>query len=130
MERARNITSNVIRTILNNAVKGTEKDYCSEKELEEFASEGQKHWDEFTSEDVIAEAFIDRVYVLKGIDLRRCSVCGKLMREGYMFDNGESYYCSDECLHVDFLDIDWQRECEKNMNSCWTQWTEENRDEN
>lgn len=32
------------------------------------------------------------------IEVRKCSNCNKLMVEGYVIDNGESYYCSDECL--------------------------------
>lgn len=31
-------------------------------------------------------------------EIRRCSHCGKPMKEGYLW--GEEYYCSDECLHA------------------------------
>lgn len=30
---------------------------------------------------------------------RKCSECGKDMNQGYCIENGEAYYCSDECLH-------------------------------
>ena len=35
----------------------------------------------------------------RAIEVRRCSVCGKLMRQGYVVLDAE-YYCSDECLHT------------------------------
>jgi hypothetical protein len=55
-------------------------------------------------------------------DVRRCSVCGRLMQEGYCQDGGWKYYCSDECLHKDFTDEEWNEECDNNENSYWTQW--------
>ena len=41
-------------------------------------------WDENTSEDVVAESFVD-YWWNTGRACRRCSECGKLMREGYSF---------------------------------------------
>lgn len=58
------------------------------------------------------------------IGLRVCSVCGKLMPEGYCQDMGYKYYCSDECLHTDFTDEEWKIECEENDQSYWTVWNE------
>ena len=55
-------------------------------------------------------------------DIRRCSVCGRLMQEGYCQDGGYRYYCSDECLHHDFTDEGWNKECVNNDQSYWTQW--------
>jgi hypothetical protein len=31
-------------------------------------------------------------------DFRVCSCCKEEMVEGYVVENGEAYYCSDECL--------------------------------
>jgi len=53
---------------------------------------------------------------------RICSVCGKPMKEGYCLDGGLEYYCSDECLHRDFTDEEWQDECKENPDSYWTTW--------
>ena len=53
---------------------------------------------------------------------RRCSVCGKLMREGYCVDMGAAYYCSDECLHTEYSDEEWAEECENNDQSYYTEW--------
>ncbi|KAB3652664.1 hypothetical protein GAT26_15855, partial [Phocaeicola vulgatus] len=53
---------------------------------------------------------------------RRCSECGKLMREGYCVDMGVAYYCSKDCLHTDFTDEEWNEECENNDQSYYTEW--------
>ena len=53
---------------------------------------------------------------------RRCSVCGKLMREGYCVDMGAAYYCSDECLHAECSDEEWTEECENNDQRYYTEW--------
>lgn len=55
-------------------------------------------------------------------ECRRCSICGKLMQEGYCQDGGYRYYCSDDCLHHDFTDEEWNKECDNNDQSYWTQW--------
>lgn len=52
---------------------------------------------------------------------RICSSCGRAMTQGFCIDDGEEYYCSDECLHtryslIHFLDLyDDDR-------AYWTQW--------
>ena len=83
---------------LTEAVSGTDKELYTEDELNKFASFYLDKWDENTSENVIAESFTD-FWWNTDRTCRRCSVCGKLMREGYCVDMGAAYYCSDECLH-------------------------------
>lgn len=56
---------------------------------------------------------------------RFCSVCGKPMREGYCYDMGRRYYCSDECLHTEFTSEEWKQECEGNDQSYYTEWYDE-----
>lgn len=56
---------------------------------------------------------------------RTCSICGAEMTEGYCFEGGLAYYCSDDCLHHDFTDDEWQAECETCEDSYWTTWEEE-----
>ena len=73
-------------------------------------------WDENTSEDVVAESFLDYWWNTDH-PCRRCSVCGKLMDEGYCEDMGAAYYCSDECLHTEYTDEEWAEECESNDQS-------------
>ena len=84
---------------LTEAVSGTDKELYTEDELNKFASFYLDKWDENTSENVIAESFTD-FWWNTDRTCRRCSVCGKLMREGYCVDMGAAYYCSDECLHL------------------------------
>ena len=50
---------NSILSRLTEAVSGTEKELFSDKELDKFAAFYIDKWDENTSEDVIAEAFVD-----------------------------------------------------------------------
>ena len=39
---------------------------------------------------------------LKALDYERtCNTCGDSMTEGYYINDGEEYYCSEECLFVD-----------------------------
>lgn len=114
-------TIDSILSRLTRAVSGTEKELFTESELHKFAEFYCDKWDENTSEDLIAESFVDywwnseRTY-------RRCSECGKLMRTGYCVDMGVAYYCSEECLHSDFTDEEWAAECESNDQSYYTEW--------
>lgn len=105
---------------LTDAVSGTENSY-SVKELEEFASFYVEKWDDFTSEDVIAESFVD-FWWNTDKPCRRCSVCGKLMRNGYCADGGAFYYCSKQCLYSDYTPETWNEECEDNEQSYYTEW--------
>lgn len=56
---------------------------------------------------------------------RRCSVCGKEMKEGYCIESGIAYYCSDECL---LKDMTWEEYLELyddgHGDSYYTQWWE------
>ena len=38
---------------------------------------------------------------------RVCSNCGKIINEGYVVNNGEGYYCSDECAEKHFSKEKW-----------------------
>lgn len=106
---------------LTKAVIGTDKELYSVEELNKFADFYLDKWDENTSEDVIAEAFTD-FWWDKENECRRCSVCGKLMMEGYCVDAGAAYYCSDECLHTEYTEAEWEEECNSNDQSYYTEW--------
>lgn len=56
---------------------------------------------------------------------RICSVCGRKMTNGYCYDGGAKYYCSDKCLHYDFTDDEWREECVNNEDSYWTEWSDD-----
>ena len=79
---------------LTEVVSGTDKELYTEDELNKFATFYLDKWDENTSEDVIAESF---TYFRWDTDrtCRRCSICGKLMREGYI-DNEYGYVSLNE----------------------------------
>lgn len=79
---------------LTEVVSGTDKELYTEDELNKFATFYLDKWDENTSEDVIAESFTDFRWDTDRT-CRRCSICGKLMREGYI-DNEYGYVSLNE----------------------------------
>lgn len=79
---------------LTEVVSGTDKELYTEDELNKFATFYLDKWDENTSEDVIAESFTDFRWDIDRT-CRRCSICGKLMREGYI-DNEYGYVSLNE----------------------------------
>lgn len=79
---------------LTEVVSGTDKELYTEDELNKFATFYLDKWDENTSEDVIAESFTDFWWDTDRT-CRRCSICGKLMREGYI-DNEYGYVSLNE----------------------------------
>ena len=79
---------------LTEVVSGTDKELYTEDELNKFATFYIDKWDENTSEDVIAESFTDFRWDTDRT-CRRCSICGKLMREGYI-DNEYGYVSLNE----------------------------------
>ena len=107
---------NILKTYLEQKFKGSEKEFFSEEEINKFL--------EYYSNDIwenIGDEFI--TYMGEhGKEVRQCSICGKLMDEGYIYDGGDKYYCSDECLHKDFTPEEWKLECEMNEESTWTTW--------
>lgn len=71
-------TMKSILSRLTQAVNGTDKELFSEQELNQFASFYLDKWDENTSEDVVAESFVDYWWNTDRA-CRRCSECGKLI---------------------------------------------------
>jgi hypothetical protein len=54
---------------------------------------------------------------------RKCDECKKLMNEGFVFDAGCEYYCSEECLHKHFTAKEWAELYDDgNGDSYWTTW--------
>lgn len=113
-----------IQTILDRltkAVSGTDKSIFTDEERSRFAEKCQKHFDESTTDVFIVNDFLDFWWETDR-NCRRCSVCGKLFRAGYCQDAGASYYCSDDCLHTEFSDDEWEEECQENDQSYFTEW--------
>lgn len=55
---------------------------------------------------------------------RICSKCKKGMNEGYCINDGEEYYCSDDCLHKHITPDEYD-EMYKNDCAYWTEWDKE-----
>ena len=57
--------------------------------------------------------------------MRKCNICGKPMKSGYVIENGLEYYCSDECLHKVYSEEEWNEMYSDDGDSYWTEWEEE-----
>ena len=55
-------------------------------------------------------------------EYRKCSECGKWMQEGYCVNDGDEYYCSDECLHKHYSQEEYEGMYTKDE-AYWTQWS-------
>lgn len=86
---------------LSYATHGTEKNFFTKEEIENFAVENLSVWDKNTSDFIIAEAFVD-FWRNTDRECERCGECGKLMREGCCMNIDEDYYCSIECLRMNY----------------------------
>ena len=64
-------------------------DYYSEEQVIKIMSK------ESHNESCTADDFMDIVF---DTPIRRCSCCGKLMKEGYLL--GDEYACSDDCRNA------------------------------
>jgi YHS domain-containing protein len=53
----------------------------------------------------VASAFGESVDKNKKV----CSECNKPIEEGYVIDDGEEYYCSEECLHKHYTPEEYER---------------------
>lgn len=63
--------------------------------------------------------------IVKQEDKRYCSICGKEMTEGYYNEDEFQYYCSDECLHKDYTDEEYNKLYDNgNGNFYYTSWEE------
>lgn len=110
----------VVEDLLRKATKGTSEELYDTRDLDRFASSYVKY-PEIYDGNYIANSFVD-FYHDTTKECRRCSVCGRLMQEGYCQDGGYRYYCSDDCLHTEYSDEEWNKECDNNDQSYWTQW--------
>lgn len=56
-------------------------------------------------------------------EMRICSHCGTIMVRGYCINNGEEYYCSDECLESNMTREDFNELYDEgNGDSYYTDW--------
>ena len=85
----------------------------SSEDIQEFmASYVMKH---SSPESLVDELDLEHIRV--------CSECGKPMYEGYCIEDGAEYYCSDECLHKNLSDKQYEKLYDEGRgNSYWTSW--------
>lgn len=93
---------------LHKAVSGSERDFYTDDELGDFAYEciDSYNYDEFTSAETIARAFVN-YFSYTSKPCRRCDACGRLMRKGYYYDYGRYHFCSDNCLSTEISERGW-----------------------
>ena len=53
---------------------------------------------------------------------RVCSQCNIGMSQGYCIGNGDLYYCSDDCLHLNFTAAQWNLMYSDDGDNYWTEW--------
>ena len=62
-------------------------------------------------------------YKIEDLYPRVCSECNKGMSDGYCIDNGDWYYCSEDCLHKNFTPIEWAYKYnDGESDSYWPEW--------
>jgi len=55
--------------------------------------------------------------------IRVCSECGKPITEGFCIEDGAEYYCSEDCLHKNLSDEEYENLYDDGRgNSYWTSW--------
>ena len=65
---------------------------------------------------------------------RKCDECGFGMNDGFVVNDGEEYYCSDNCLHKHYTSEQWAEMCEEDEDavlgseSYWTDWNDDQSD--
>jgi hypothetical protein len=80
--------------------------------VEDMAEYVMKH---STAEELVDELELEHIRV--------CSECGKPMYEGYCIEDGAEYYCSDECMHNNLSDKEFEKLYDEGRgNSYWTSW--------
>lgn len=92
-------------------------------EQEEDTFVGNINMDDILNADIsdVSTEAMDFIY----FECRTCSECGKLMKEGYCIDDGTEYYCSDECLHKNYTEEEWEEMYDDGEgDSYWTEWEE------
>jgi hypothetical protein len=69
-----------------------------------------------------AEELVDN---LELENIRVCSECSKPMTEGYCIENGAEYYCSEESLHKNLTDEEYENLYDEGRgDSYYTSWVD------
>ena len=81
---------------------------------------------EFMADFVIRHSKASELVDELGLEhIRVCSECSKPMTEGYCIENGAEYYCSEECLHKNLTDEEYENLYDEGRgDSYYTSWVD------
>ena len=54
-------------------------------------------------------------------EYRVCDNCNEKMFSGYVIDDGEEYFCDDDCLHAWYSEEEYDELCQEDR-GYWTVW--------
>ena len=79
---------------------------------------------EFMADFVIRHSKVSELLDELGFEhIRVCSECGKPMTEGFCIEDGAEYYCSEECLHKNLTEEEYESLYDEGRgNSYYTSW--------
>lgn len=94
--------------------------------LKEKIDEAAADIKEFMADFVIRHSKASELVDELGLEhIRVCCECGKPMTEGYCIENGAEYYCSEECLHKNLTDEEYENLYDEGRgDSYYTSWVD------
>ena len=91
------------------------------EKIDEAAADIKEFMADFVIRHSKASELVDELDLLEHI--RVCSECGKPMMEGFCIEDGAEYYCSEECLHKNLTEEEYENLYDEGRgNSYWTSW--------
>ena len=91
------------------------------EKIDEAAADIKEFMADFVIRHSKASELVDELDLLKHI--RVCSECGKPMTEGFCIEDGAEYYCSEECLHKNLTEEEYNDLYDDGKGeSYWTSW--------
>lgn len=60
-------------------------------------------------EDLFTNHCLEEILDTHELNVRICTTCGCLLDAGYVVNDGEEHYCSDECLHKHYSPKDFKK---------------------
>jgi hypothetical protein len=105
------LASKTLDSYFNQLIK--EKGGLSAEDIQEIMADYVlKH---STAEELVDELELEHIRV--------CSECGKPMTEGFCIEDGAEYYCSEDCLHKNLSEEEYDNLYDDGRgNSYWTSW--------
>jgi hypothetical protein len=75
-----------------------------------------------TAKNGLADDVCGHILEVNEIVNRKCKICGEVnFQQGYVIEDGLYYYCSDECLHHDFTNEEFEKAYEEDW-AYYTEW--------